>query len=274
VHRTAFADDPLHPIRDSEVARHVERDSARRCATLGLEEVRSRERLEGAIARGRGRGCTAFVCDAESDDDLDRALAVLLERPRPVVLAGSLGLGLALRRRLPPRRGQPVPARRGCVDGGTLVVIGSAHPAARLQGEALGPESLHEISAPGEAERTGVRAAAALRRGATAVLQPPAEIGPGAGPALLEAMARAVVACVAAGRPGALVLVGGETAHTVLRALAQPCIRVVHTLGPLIVGGELVGGALAGTPLVTKGGSAGEPRSLARAVAWLAGAER
>ncbi|HWP65306.1 MAG TPA: four-carbon acid sugar kinase family protein, partial [Candidatus Limnocylindria bacterium] len=100
VHRTAFAADPLHPVDRSEVAAHVERGSSRRCRVLALEEVRSRARLAAAIERGREADETVFVCDAVTDDDLDAALAVLLERPRPLVLAGSLGLGRALRRRL------------------------------------------------------------------------------------------------------------------------------------------------------------------------------
>jgi uncharacterized protein YgbK (DUF1537 family) len=275
VHRTAFAEDPLHPVRDAAVAAHVERDSSQRCMTLGLEEIRSPRRLADAIERGREQGATAFVCDAESDDDLDRALEVLLARPRPVVLAGSLGLGAALRRRLRPggNTRAPRPARRERA-GGTLVVVGSAHPMARRQSDAFGAEAIHELALREDPERTGRRAAAVLQHGATAVLRMPAEIDPGAAAPWLERMARAVVSCAAVGRPGAVALVGGETAYAVLRALAQPCIRVVHTLGPLVVGGELVSGALVGTPVVTKGGSAGDARSLVRAVEWLAGAGR
>jgi hypothetical protein len=40
------------------------------------------------------------------------------------------------------------------------------------------------------------------------------------------------------------------------------------------VGGEFVGGRLAGTPVVTKGGSAGDASSLVRAVEWLGNAGR
>jgi uncharacterized protein YgbK (DUF1537 family) len=263
----------LHPIRSSDVAAHVERDTALRCHTVSLPEVRNRRRLLAAIERARAGGCRTFVCDAETDDDLDRALDVVLERARPVVLAGSLGLGAALRRRLQPRAGSvaAVVRRR---PGGTLVVVGSAHPTARLQSEALGCERIYEIADGEGGAAAGRRAAAAFSGGAPAVLCMPAEIGAGAGPGLLASMGGAVAACVEASAPGALVLVGGETAHAVLQALAQPGIRVVHALGPLIVGGEFVGGRLAGTPVVTKGGSAGDASSLVRAVEWLGNAGR
>jgi uncharacterized protein YgbK (DUF1537 family) len=102
------------------------------------------------------------------------------------------------------------------------------------------------------------------------VLCTPPDVSVGSSAQVLEALASAVVACVASRRPGALALVGGETAHAVLRALAQPAIRVITALEPLIVGGELAGGPLGGTPVVTKGGSSGDPGSLARALAWMA----
>jgi uncharacterized protein YgbK (DUF1537 family) len=266
VHQTAFAADPLHPIADSAVARHVERDSMRRCHLLPLACVRSPERLAAAIDAGRHAGSTTFVCDAERDADLDLALGVLLERPRPVVLAGSLALGQAVRRRLAvPHRPPPARAARRARQG-ALVVVGSAHPTARLQSEGLG--ATFDLSDREPAAATGARAGAALAAQGLAVLRTPARVEAGAAATLLEGMAQAVVACVRERRPGALVLVGGETAHVVLRALGQGRIRVVAGLAPLVVGGELVGGGLAETPLVTKAGSAGDAETLVRALAW------
>ena len=101
-----------------------------------------------------------------------------------------------------------------------------------------------------------------------AVLRTPARVEALAASTLLASMAQAVLSCVRQRRPGALVLVGGETAHAVLRALGQARIRVVAGLAPLVVGGELLGGPLAETPLVTKAGSAGDAETLVRALAW------
>jgi uncharacterized protein YgbK (DUF1537 family) len=80
-----------------------------------------------------------------------------------------------------------------------------------------------------------------------------------------------VAACVAAVRPSALLVVGGETAHAVLTALGQPWIRVIEPLDSLVVGGALVEGPLDGVPLVTKGGSSGRADTLCRALAWARG---
>jgi len=272
VHRTAFADDPLHPITCSDVAAHAERGTPRRCRSLLLESVRAPAGLQAAIEQGRRDGCTTFVCDAATDDDLDGALAVLLERPRPIVLAGSLGLGRALRRRLVVPAVSPA-ASLGRPGAPALVVVGSAHPMARRQRQALDAPTAYVLGDREDAAATGRRAAGTLAAGGTAVLCTPPDVGERDSAQVLDAIARAVVACVAACRPAALALVGGETAHAVLRALEQPAIRVVTALEPLIVGGELAGGALAGTPVATKGGSSGDAGSLARALAWMA-AER
>ena len=269
VHRTAFAQDPLHPVDRSDVAAHVERGTARRCRALLLETIRSPTAMRAAIEQGRRDGCTTFVCDAASDDDLDQALSVLLERPRPIVLAGSLGLGHAVRRRLAlPAATAPSGIRRS--PGPALVVVGSAHPAARRQHQAIDAGAAYVVGDREDADITGRQAAATLAGGATAVLCTPPDVGARDSGRVLEAIARAVASCVADCRPRRLALVGGETAHAVLRALGQPAIRIVTALEPLIVGGELAGGALAGTPLVTKGGSSGDAGSLARALAWMA----
>jgi uncharacterized protein YgbK (DUF1537 family) len=275
VHETVFANDPLHPIDDARVGVHLEREGGRRSRTLALADVRVREALVTAITDGRRAGCGVFVCDAEVDADLDRALDVLLERPRPLVLAGSLGVGRALRRRLVPNGGgRPRDAVRKHT-AGILVVIGSLHPMARAQADAVAePEAVHEVGAGGRATDVVPPLAARLARGEIAVLRTPVETVPATASVLLAAVGALVCACVAACPPGALVLVGGETAHAVLAAVRQPWIRVIRELGPLIVGGELVGGALAGTPIVTKGGSSGDAASLRQAVAWLEGGTR
>jgi uncharacterized protein YgbK (DUF1537 family) len=152
------------------------------------------------------------------------------------------------------------------------VVVGSTHPMARTQARMAVDAALHhEVADGASAARVATRAADALGGGENVLVCTPAGVRADADASLHEALVRAVVACVGACRPGAFVLVGGETAHGVLTALRQPWIRIVEGLAPLIVGGAMLGGALGGTPLVTKGGSAGDPMSLRRAIEWSAG---
>lgn len=106
VEETAFANDPLDPVRDGGIRSVLARQGA------PLERIVIHEGSCGA--------------------DLDRAAdAVLAERP-PRLAAGPAGLLAVLARRLGmARQAQPLPPVREC-----LVINGSAHPVSREQIEA------------------------------------------------------------------------------------------------------------------------------------------
>ncbi len=106
VEETAFAGDPLEPVRDGDIRSVLARQGAP---------------LERTV-----------IHEGSCDADLDRAAdAVLAERP-PRLAAGPAGLLAALARRMGMmRRPQLAPPARDC-----LVINGSAHPASRAQIEA------------------------------------------------------------------------------------------------------------------------------------------
>jgi uncharacterized protein YgbK (DUF1537 family) len=64
-----------------------------------------------------------------------------------------------------------------------------------------------------------------------------------------------------------LVLIGGETSYEVLRRLGAGAIDVHGRIAPLVACGTIACGVAAGTRLVTKGGSGGEPDVIAALVA-------
>jgi uncharacterized protein YgbK (DUF1537 family) len=264
---TAFARDPLHPIRQSSVLAALAADRALEVRLLGLEEVRAGAWDAAWPAAQRPR---AVVCDAETDGDLEAALRGVLRRPHPLVLAGSIGLGRAL---AALRGGGAVPVAPptmapGATPAGVLVAVGSLHPASREQvlvaGRALGVE----IAEVGEAAMVGpaaARAATAIRRGAAAALLTPGQRAPSAaGPA--GHLADAVAACLRAARPAGLVLVGGETAQAVLARLAHPRLQLEARPVPLVVFGRLLDGPQPGLGVVTKGGSAGDDEVVIRMI--------
>ena len=213
------------------------------------------------------------MCDAETDDDLARAVDVLLSRPRPLVVAGSLGLGTALRRHVLPPKG-PLGAPRKPVGAGRLIIVGSLHPMAREQARVVaGDGPMYEVDEATPADGIARRAQAALSADGTVVLVTPSEAAPGSERALLASLERVAAACLRRQVPHVLAIVGGETAFGVLRVVEQPLIDVEGTPAPLVVVGSLVGGALDGVSLVTKGGSSGGPDTLRDAVAAVAHAE-
>lgn len=106
VEETAFARDPLDPVRDGSIRRVL----ARQGAPLGRITIHEGE------------------CDADLERTAD---AVLAGRP-PRLAAGPAGLLAVLALRLGlARQPQPLPQVRDC-----LVINGSAHPASRAQIEA------------------------------------------------------------------------------------------------------------------------------------------
>jgi D-threonate/D-erythronate kinase len=157
VHRTWFAHDPSHPVRDADLLRLF-----RGAVLLGLGRGAEVARLVGTVSY--------IVADAVSDRDLD-ALVAAIPRPEEVLWVGSPGLAAALARRLAAR----APTARGaeeCAFGSrVLVAAGSLNPAtagqlARL-GSAIGAGSVPvtDPAAVEHAERRLWRQGAVILRG-------------------------------------------------------------------------------------------------------------
>src|SRR5262249_18997825 len=132
VHQTAFARDPQNPIRDANVSAALMTTGRRQVAVIGLGAVRAG--LGPGVDEARAAGAQVFVCDGETDADLERAVRSLLLRGRPLLLVGSTGLARALRRVLGTE--QPARAQRRAgpappAGSGVLIVAGSAQPATR-----------------------------------------------------------------------------------------------------------------------------------------------
>jgi uncharacterized protein YgbK (DUF1537 family) len=236
---TSIARDPAFPRTGASVPGLLAASGVRPVGVVPLATVR---RGPGAVAarleRFGGTGGRILVADGETDADL----AVLAEaaRGRPVLLAGSAGLGTAVAGREPHGL-----ARQRALPRRPLVVIaGSAHPATRAQLRRLGRrEDLHVLTAPDD---RGVDDPA--RRRETA--------------ARLADGARAQVERA---RPGALLLTGGETAIAVLRSLGAGGLRLTGELEPGLALGTLAGGPFDGLAVMTKAGGFGDADALVRA---------
>jgi uncharacterized protein YgbK (DUF1537 family) len=276
VDRTAFARDPHQPIRDASVPAAVEATGRRRAAVIGLDDVRANGRLDDAVERARRAGAAVLVCDAQTDEDLERSVRRLLLRARPLVLAGSTGLARALRRVLGTEhaaRARPGSAEPPGGDTGVLVVVGSAHPAARAQVEAVARRGAEVVEVPlagPSPESAGGAAARVVRARGTAILAAPVDPVSEGSARVLGAIRAAALAALARVRPRALAVVGGETAYHVLEGLGHPPLWLEARPAPLVVRSRLLGGGLAGLPVVTKGGSSGGPELLAQIVQQLA----
>jgi len=235
--RTAFARDPLQPVRGADVRALAERAFGRgRVALAGLTEVRRGparlRRLRRAWLR---RGARAVVADAVTDRDLAAVAGALGPRDLP---AGAAPLARHVLGRGPGLR--VAPGRRSA--RAWMAVMGSLHPV-----------SLEQVRVARRAGRGTVLAPA----------RPRGRLTPRAGWRLARELAARAARLIRARRPGGVVLSGGMTAAAVCAALGIRALRLVREIEPGVVLAEAAcgGGVLR---VVTKPGGFGGPGALRR----------
>jgi uncharacterized protein YgbK (DUF1537 family) len=281
---TEFASDPEGSGAEASVAAVIARESRRRTEIIGLAALRA-----GTLpdrARGLMRaGADIFVVDAELDDDLVTAVRGILDLPRPLCVAGSIGVAAALAAALDPGRARSATALE-TLPGPALVVSGSLHSMARSQIDALCAGELAErVILPVTGDGISTRERAALVAHARALLaagRSAALVAPVTAASPDAATRRAVERTLGAiardvlrgGGAAALVIIGGETSHAVLGALGASELVIHGRVAPLIAAGTIAVGEAVGLPLVVKGGSGGAPDAVHTLVAGRTPAQR
>jgi uncharacterized protein YgbK (DUF1537 family) len=237
---TPIARDHTFPRTGASVLGLLAAGGVRPTAALPLGTVRrGRDAVAARLLCFDGTGGRVLAADADTDADL----SVLVEaaRERPVLLAGSAGLATALAERETPA----APGLRRVLPRRPLVVVaGSAHPATLAQLSRLSQRAGLDVLAPPEGQ--GVDDP--VRRRETA--------------ARLADVARLRIE---RGRPGAILLTGGETAIAVLRTLGASGLRLAGEIEPGLALGTLAGGPFDGLVVMTKAGGFGDADALGRA---------
>ncbi|HEY7141750.1 MAG TPA: four-carbon acid sugar kinase family protein [Methylomirabilota bacterium] len=239
VDETPIARDPAFPRTGASVLGALIADGIRPVAALPLFTVRrGHAAVTARLERFAGAGGRAVVADAETGADL--STVVEAARDRPVLLAGSAGLATALA----ARESSPDASIRRTLPRRPLVVVaGSPHPATRLQLSRLGRRESLDVLAPPDDEGIG---STARRR------------------AMVARLAEAARDRIEHARFGSLLLTGGETAITVLRALGASGLRLAGEIEPGIALATLVGGPFDGLVAMTKAGGFGDADALVR----------
>jgi len=219
VAETEFGRDPLSPVRESSLPK-----------------------LLGAAATDR-----VVIADAETQDDLDAAVARMAAADGPWIAVGSGALARAVATRgetravVPPREWPAIASRA------MLMVCGSAHPANRRQAERLRRErgvALHELSLADP--QAGIRAAvASLAASGTAALA--IELARAESGGALRAIAAAAAELIATTGVRRVFVTGGETAFAVCGALG---ISSLEFLEEIEIGVSVSGTRTAGGPML------------------------
>ncbi len=237
--------------------------------------------IEKRIQVSRRKGHRVLVFDAESDNDL-RQLALTGRRLDEAVLwVGSAGLA----RFLPLSWGcSPTPSGSGSLEvrGPVLLICGSLNPANKAQLDRLSQQGLattltiqdEDADFEPRMESKQRLALETLAQGQSVALclrldQPIRSLGHLQRlQQALQSTARQVLDSRA---PGAVILVGGDTALKVYEQSGARGIRILGEVEPGIPYGQWIGGQLDGLPVVTKAGGFGNEGTLCNIGLFLRG---
>ncbi|MGU3492791.1 four-carbon acid sugar kinase family protein [Xanthobacteraceae bacterium A53D] len=230
--------------------------------------------LKAAIFALTDRGVDIAVCDAETDDDLDRIAKAALAGPRGTFFIGSAGLAHALAENA--RSGDAVAPVLCASQQGWLMVVGSLAAASRAGARKL--VSAGEVShVPVEPDvlLNDPEGRAALGRQVVALLDGGRDVlveilmtdkpDMSLGHRLVEGLADALQP--AATRMGAFAATGGETAAALLSSFGVNGIRLAEEIEPGVALGVTLG--TLSVPVVTKAGAFGDENSLSTIAARL-----
>jgi uncharacterized protein YgbK (DUF1537 family) len=216
-----------------------------------------------------------ITADAADERHLDILTRAALPHAGRLLLVGSAGwaerLALACKERLPDVHSRP----------GVLGVVGSLSSVAIRQVQAASQAGVAVVpfastaadAMPGETIRGWSSITHALMRGQAAILWTnPGARGPTtdrAGPRVLRALAGTVREILATTPVSGLVIVGGDTAQAVLRALQASGLVLSGEVTPGLPYGRLLDGPWAGLPTATKAGGFGTDTALQECLAFL-----
>jgi D-threonate/D-erythronate kinase len=221
--------------------------------------------------------CRLMTADAAHESHLDTLTQAVLPLGSRLLLVGSAGwaerLALACQARVTPA--QPSP--------GVLGVVGSLSSVATRQVQAaLNAGAMVVPFKPSIADSTSgatvdnwpalIKTVAAGRH--AVVWTNPGDASSASrqtGQRALRALGEIVRALLSTTAVSGLVIVGGDTAHAVLRALRTSGLTLAGEVAPGIPYGRLLGGPFAGLPTVTKAGGFGTDTGLQDCLEFLRG---
>lgn len=298
--RTEFAGDPIWPATDSRIGNIIARQSDHQIAVSHIGFVPGDADVQGRWRMHARTGARIWVVDAETSAELAIVARAIVAAGGHWVGVGSAGLAEEIAASLKLQRDQDSARmeHQGKRSGGVLTVAGSPNPITVAQVSSLVEETeatavkadvgllvaggssaerdiarcATEVVAALERDRDAVITLAAMPQDATfAAIASDARIGVAAATSRLTAGLGRIAASALAVCPRirGIVLTGGDTARAVLLALDAEGLTVSHEISPGIPSGQVLGGRMAGLPIVTKAGGFGDANSLIAAQSHL-----
>ena len=237
--------------------------------------------VEKRILTARRKGHRVLLFDIESDSDLERLALTGRRLDESVLWVGSAGLA----RFLPLSWGvsQTPAAPAGLhAKGPLLLICGSLNLVNMPQLEQLGQRGLataitlrdEDTDSPPRMENKLKQALETLARQQSVALSLRLDQrirSRGHLQQLQQALQSAAGRLLDTGAPGAVILVGGDTALKVYEQCGAQGIRILGEVEPGIPWGRWIGGRLEGLPVVTKAGGFGNADTLCNLARFLTG---
>jgi uncharacterized protein YgbK (DUF1537 family) len=272
---TEFARDPLHPVKESQIATLIGPQTKRKVAEICLPKVREgAESLKLEIENRKQAGFEVVVVDAETPADLKEIAKAALDLR--ALSCGSAGLaeGISYCLSFSLRRRRLLIVS-GSVNSVTLNQIQAAEKSTNVK--VLEPDLIRILRSANdfdaEVGRLADKAGEAFSRGKDIILRLAAsredlfqafrfgaELGmqePKTGRSILSLLGRVCRRLLDDDEIEGLVLVGGDTAIEVINSIGARGITIEGEVLPGIPLGRLIGGRFAGLPTVTKAGGFG-----------------
>lgn len=266
VERTAFARDLNHPVAGSRIARLF--DGAGLCPVVELSgaEARNPSRVRQALATAQ-----IVIADAATDGDLDALVAAVDGDGTSLLWVGSPGIAQALARACPAKQAGPL--NKDAVAHHPLVLVGSLHPASRVQADALAAvttATVIEVHSgadsqdwqDAEIERACEACRRAIPGDSPLIIRSAGRLAPGTSRIVASILGAVAMRLVAEGLVDGLIATGGDTALAAARALGADGFQLRREVEPGIAMGILAGPHP--LPMITKAGGFGDASSLVR----------
>ena len=283
VHQTAFANDPITPVRQSSVADIVRETCGRSVGCVPLAVMKQGEgAIASCVADLQHEGHEIIVFDAVNAAHLHALVSVGQKLGVPPLYIGSAGLASALANTLAHSQAGVIASSQTAHVQATDVtpvdrvffICGSAHEATRRQIMHLASNQVQLIRLA-NAKAAAVEAAVAdawqaLESGDAVLCTPDKNAAEADNPAangiqLSNAVGLAAVTVLNkladSPKTTALVMTGGETAFAVLQQICSG-LALLREISPGVALGTIVGGRCDGFQVVTKAGGFGEDQTL------------
>jgi uncharacterized protein YgbK (DUF1537 family) len=236
-------------IADSTVGDIIARDCTRPTSVLYLDQVRGARR---ALHRALDEADGVAVADAETDADLDALAQAALIHP-DLALAGSAGLARAVAASL----GLTAPPVALPAGSAWLILVGSAHPVARAQLCALEDAGVVGAKLDGSDGVDADILLAALDQRRPVFIATGDDVTQGLSGEAAARLASFAARLLAASKPDAIAVTGGDTAAALLNAAGARTIDLLGAPGSGLALGEISVGGSSPVPVLTKAGGFG-----------------